>query len=320
MKIRESTLRDRLFGDDDEAVYAALIECFEPVPELSPFLHRWQPRPELEVEPEPDELPAGGLAAYRARLGARMMGWVNHAQRSWRLNRFLRNRAEAPQLPVVVCEGDSWVAHPTITDITDHLLDDERYPLLALGVGAAGDVLSAMWNAGDHEQAIAQHGAKALLLSGGGNDLADHFREFLGAWKEGADPRRLLTQAVDDRMLALMVTMRTLLEHLGGRVPVVVHGYDYLQVQQGGRLGRFFDAARIHDADERRAVVVAIVDRYNEHLQGALAGMPGVAYVDLRGTVSEPEEWNDDIHPGGDGFGRLTERIAAVLLERIAGG
>jgi lysophospholipase L1-like esterase len=312
MKVRESELRERLRGADDEDVYAALVQHFEPSFEDMPFVHRWCPRPELEVEV--DDPTAEGT------LGERLVALANYAQRSWRLHRFRRRRDETPELPVVVCEGDSWVAHPFITDITDHLLDDERYPLHALGVGAAADLLGHMDHARDHEQAIVQYGAAALVVSGGGNDLMDAFPHFLRPWIPGSDPERLLTAAVDTRMQALMGTMRQILTRMEGSVPVVVHGYDYLRVRQsgeGGRLGPSFDHAGIADHRERTAVLWAVVDRYNAHLRDTTRDMPWVTYVDLRGTVIDDEEWHDDIHPNDDGFGRLAERIAEAVLERL---
>jgi hypothetical protein len=100
----------------------------------------------------------------------------------------------------------------------------------------------------------------------------------------------------------------------------VVHGYDHLRVQargKGGHLAPFFDDASIDDPAERRQVLWAIVDRYNDHLRAATDDMPWVSYVDLRGAVVDESEWHDDIHPTADGFGRLTERVADRLLERL---
>ena len=312
MTIRESELRERLSVDDDEGIFAALVEHFEPVFENTPFLHRWRPRAGLVVDDQ-------GRPASEA-LEERLIGMANYAQRAWRLHRFRRMRDEAPHLPVVVCEGDSWVAHPLIDDITDHLLDDERYPLLALGVGAAADLLGRMSTALEHEQAIVTYGAKALLLSGGGNDLMGVFPRFLQRWTPGREPLRLLTEAVDSEIHTLMGTMRTLLSRMEDRVPVVVHGYDHLRVRalgRGGQLGPFFDTARIDDPAERTAVLWAIVDRYNEQLRAATDDMRGVTYADVRGLVPNDAEWHDDIHPTADGFGRITERIADALLERL---
>jgi len=313
MRIAESELAERLRSRDDEAVYGTLVECFEPVPEgEGPFVYRWEPRAGVIVEAD------GGLPTEGLR--DRLLGLANHAQRSWRRHRFARLRDEAPHLPVVVVEGDSWVAHPFIDDITDHLLDDERYPLLALGVGAAADLLGRMSLMLEHERAIADYDAKALVLSGGGNDLMGVFSRFLRRHTPGTEPGRLLTAAVDTEIERLMGTLCGMLVRLEDRVPVVVHGYDYLRVRalgKGGLLGPFFDDAGIEDPRERTDVLWAIVDRYNDHLERATRKMRWVHYANLRGSVPADDEWYDDIHPTQVGFGRLTERIADALLERL---
>lgn len=311
----ESELREPLLGDDDEAREAALNEHFEPVPGPTPFMLRWSPRADGTGH-DP--------ASMTTELRERVLGWANEAQRMWRSRRFERKRAENPDWPVVVCEGDSWVAHPTIADITDHLLDDDRYPVSALGVGAAADLLGNMEVARDHERAVEQHHAAALVLSGGGNDLALAFHAYLRSWMPGTDPERLLTPAVDESMDALMVTMKRLLVRARKRMPglpIIVHGYDYLRAGvkgAGTELARWFDRVGVVELDERRAVLRAIVDRYNLHLRDVVACVEGVSYVDVRGVVTDDAEWHDEIHPTGDGFGQITERIAEVLLERIA--
>lgn len=320
MTILESELRDRLLGDDDDEMDTALEEHFEPGPGPTPFILRWYPRADGSIEAAPE--PASG--AVRNGLRDRLLGWANDAQRGWRFRRFRRQRAQHPDWPVVVCEGDSWVAHPIITDITDHLLDDDRYPLCALGVGAAADLLDNMAATHDHERVVEEQGAVALLLSGGGNDLMLGFDHFLRPWAPGSDPTRLFTPAVDAHMARLMDTMKRLLVRARQRVrglPIVVHGYDYLRVvgyEEAGDLGRILDRAGIRSFDERRAVLRALVDRYNRHLRDVVACVEGIGYVDVRGLVPDDVEWNDEIHPTGDGFARITAPIAQALLERIA--
>ncbi|MCX4239956.1 SGNH/GDSL hydrolase family protein [Paraliomyxa miuraensis] len=324
MVIHESELRARLHGDDDEDVYDALVEHFEAEHGGSPFVAAWRLRSGLRIEAD-RALEAIG-DAVRPRLKDRLLDLANDAQRAWRRIRFERRRAENPHWPVIVCEGDSWVAHPYIEDLTDHLLDDDDLPVLALGVGAASDLLGRMEGTRDHERAIEQHRASALLLSGGGNDLMLRFHEFLHPWRTGADPKRLLTPAVDDHMLALVGTIRQMLLRVRRRqptLPVLVHGYDYLRVGDvgdDGYLARFFDAAGIRSGDERRAVLWAIVDRYNEHLRSTCECVAGVSYVDLRGIVTHDSMWHDDIHPTDDGFALMSTRVGEVLLQRLSDG
>ncbi len=322
MTIRETELRERLTSDDDRVVRQTLRDHFEPelLPESSPLLYRWRLRPDVEITPDDDDgcgLDEDGVS-WLDRLGRRMLGLANDAQRFVRARQFERMRQENPHWKVVVAEGDSWVAHPLVEDITDHLLYDARFPYAVLGVGAANDWLASMKADRDHERAVAEHAADALILSGGGNDLLCPFGNFLAPWSPGRDPWRLVDPAVDQHMGALMVTMRDLLVRARATmpgVPIVVHGYDYLRVagpNDGKFLGPFFDGKGIDDLAERRAVLRAIVDRYNEHLGGVIAKLDGVTYVDLRGLVPDGE-WHDEIHPNGDGFSRIAARLGQSL-------
>ena len=122
MTIRESDLRQRLHSDDDDEIVAALHEHFEAVPDARPLTCRWRLRPGVHVEP--DEADADQDESWFEELGQRILGWANGAQRLLRARRFDRLRQAHPHWPVVVAEGDSWVAHPLVDDITDHLLDD----------------------------------------------------------------------------------------------------------------------------------------------------------------------------------------------------
>lgn len=315
----------RLGLDDDESVYDTIAEHFELTAAGGSFAPRWALRGEVA-----EAIPAEGDRSTLLRL-------ANGFQRMFRDRRFTRRQAERPGLPVVVVEGDSWVAHPLIDDITDHLVAEHGDALHVHGVGAAGDRLDAIAQSVDYRLAIAQGSAAALVLSGGGNDLLDAFPGFLRPHVPGDDPGRLLAPAVEAAMQQVMQSMRTILSKATALVPVVVvHGYDHLCVRErpshGGRLGEHFDRARIMDPVERHAVLRLIVDRYNAVLQATVDGVdaqasalghPGrVSYVSLRCTVAHDPEgacrlWSDDIHPTGDGFRGPADRIAAALYDRL---
>jgi lysophospholipase L1-like esterase len=312
MTSRIEELCERLRRDDDESIYEVLLEHFEPEAAARPFLHRWRAGLRLEAD------------AMSTAMRDELIGLANGFQRRWREHVFGRLRDEVPDRPIVVCEGDSWVAHPFIDDIADHLMGSYD-AFHVLGVGAAADLLARMDSTPEYPSLVTAHAASAVLLSAGGNDLLDVFPRFLRRHVPGTDPQRLLTEAIDAEMATLMATMRTFLGRAGGSVPVLVHGYDYLCARdrpgKGGTLGRFFDDTAIMDRAERHAVLHLIVDRYNEHLERTAAAIEGVHYVDLRGTVSHGDAacdgWHDDIHPTSDGFARIAARIGQALLEHL---
>jgi N-acetylmuramoyl-L-alanine amidase len=105
-------------------------------------------------------------------------------------------------------------------------------------------------------------------------------------------------------------------------LPIVVHGYDYLQVaapEQGLYLSPYFDSSHIRDLGERQSTLNYIVDRFNHHLRDATLDIEDVAYVDVRGRVGT-NEWYDEIHPNDEGFARVAETIGEVLRDRLARG
>ena len=320
-RILESELRRLLTGDDDDAARSTLDRWFRPEPRYSaPFFFDWVPLPDLDVVIGDEE--GGGVYEAAAR---RLIDLANAADAALRIRRFAQRRRQHPERPVVVCEGDSWIAHPFIHDIGDHLFDDPRSSFVVRNCGAAGDRLTAMAAAREHEAVLRETNAVAMVLSGGGNDLLVQFREFLRAWTPGDDPARLVTEALERRLTELMLTMRQVLHGVRSRhpgLPIVVHGYDYLQVaapERGLYLSPYFDSSHIEDGGERQATLNYVVDRFNHHLRDATLDVEGVSYVDVRGRVGS-NEWYDEIHPYDDGFARVAEAIGEVLRDRLARG
>ena len=155
MTIRESELRERLTSHDDGVIEAALHEHFEPIPHATSLTYRWGLRSGVSIEPDdarPDDARPDNDPWFEG-LKQRVIDLANAAQRVLRARRFQRQRKENPHWPVVVAEGDSWVAHPLVDDIADHLLDDERFGYAVLGVGAADDLLRTIEVERDHERA-----------------------------------------------------------------------------------------------------------------------------------------------------------------------
>jgi lysophospholipase L1-like esterase len=265
--------------------------------------------------------------------------------------------AGRPRLGLLIAEGDSWFDYPFF-DVLG-CLEARGYEIES--VAHKGDTLEDM----AHEAAqvdkltrafekVAARGGrpKAILLSGGGNDIAgDEFPLLLNHGASGL-PRLNATVArgiIDERLrtaMASLIGVVTQLSqaHFGERVRVVVHGYDHAIPDGRGYLGGAwvlpgpwlepgFRRKGYVPADAKRraaalgtnaAVVRDLIDLHNAMLARlvrdlASEGLGHVRYVDLRGTLSGQlprayrADWNDELHPTRAGFDRVAERIAKAI-------
>lgn len=313
MVITETELRQRLLGDDDEQAEQALRQHFVPVARRG-LGFSWCPAPGLE--PEHDD------ESWRERWVQRMIDLANGAERRLRDRRYRWRLRRRPQWPIILSEGDSWVAHPFIHDLSDRLSDEDHHAFNVLCRGAGGDLLADMEREREQETALREAEARALVLSGGGNDMLAGFEDLLTAERGDAEPVEWILEVLQPHLDEAMCTMARVLEGVRGideRIPVVVHGYDYLRVGERGKgrfLAPFFDELGLDDRAVRAGAIRGLVDRFNEGLQRVAERMERVRYVDLRGVVPDGE-WEDEIHPDRRGFSRLGDRLAAVLLDEI---
>ena len=168
---------------------------------------------------------------------------------------------------------------------------------------------------------------KAVLLSGGGNDIAgSHFDLFLNNvdLKLDALNEQVVAGVIDTRLATayrlMFLSINTLCqERLKKIVPILIHGYDHPVPDGRGFLGGWgplpgpwlkpgFDEKLYLKIRDNTVLMTTLIDRFNAMLQRvALEPSAGnVRYVDLRGTLSTTPEnyqlfWANELHPtGGD--------------------
>jgi len=245
---------------------------------------------------------------------------------------------------VIVAEGDSWFDYP-LHDVLRLLEDHHGYDVesvahkgdrvedMAYGIGQLEEFTRRI------EKLVRQHIIpKAVLLSGGGNDIAGpEFRMLINHARSPVAGLNLqiLDGVINERIHIAYVTIvsaitRLCEQRLGRRLPIVLHGYDYPVPDGRGFLGGWwflpgpwlepgFREKGYNEMNMRVALAKQLIDRFNMMLQG-VAGIPDfshVRYIDLRGTLSiggdYKKDWANELHPTPKGFERVTNRFAAEL-------
>lgn len=245
---------------------------------------------------------------------------------------------------VLVAEGDSWFDYP-LNDILRLLEDHHGYDVES--VAHKGDRVEDMaYGPGQFEEfarrlekLLRQNVIpKAILLSGGGNDIAG--QEFGMLINHALSPvaglnEPVIAGVIDERIKFAYVTLlsavtRICEQRLGGPVTIIVHGYDYPVPDGRGFLGGWwilpgpwlepgFRQKGYEDLAVRAALAKRLIDRFNEMLRGvvALPEFAHVRHVDLRNTLSAgsnyKRDWANELHPTFTGFQRVTDRIAAAI-------
>lgn len=293
-------------------------------------------RERLEARDEALEKRRTRMAAAAARLAVA-------PEMPERLVRAAGGRASAGTL---IAEGDSWFHYPG-NDIVDALADDYGYEVES--VAHRGDRLEDMAYSRQQfdrfirtVEKLARRGdvPRAVLLSGGGNDIAgDEFELLLD---HALSPRPGLNEEVvggiiDRRLHHAYVTLLTAITLLcerrfGRKIPVLLHGYAHAIPDGRGYKGGWgplpgpwlrpgFRRKGFPDdpLDKRSAVVKKLIDRFNRMLidTAGLEGFDHVRYLDLRPHLPSGADWEawwaNELHPTRKGFDAVTKVFADAL-------
>jgi hypothetical protein len=245
---------------------------------------------------------------------------------------------------VLIAEGDSWFDYP-LHDVLSDL--EDIYAFDVESVAHKGDTVEDMaYSAGQLDdfsrcvEKVLRSGVRprAILLSGGGNDVAgDEFGVLLNHASSGIAGlnESILTGVIDQRVRDAYVTILSAITaicegQIGQRIPIIVHGYDYPVPDGRGFLGGWgplpgpwlepgFRRKGYEPPAVRRRICVKLIDRFNEMLAGLAGKAPftHVRYLDLRNTLrggADYEDWwANELHPTPRGFEAVTRKFAAIV-------
>ncbi len=249
---------------------------------------------------------------------------------------------------VLVAEGDSWFDYPG-SDVLEELEDVHGYDVRS--VAKHGATMEAMTYDGKQIRAmerclfkLARRGRtpRAILLSGGGNDLADAQLAMVLNHANSGLPKindDVVRGVIEVRLKAAYVDMVRILSMLCDRhfqrpdLPVLVHGYDYpvpdgrglwsgLGPLPGPWLEPSFVKRGYRDLEANTETMGILIDRFNDMLAtlSGEAGLAHVHYVNLRGTLDNTvageaykELWDNELHPESEGFELVADTFDSVL-------
>lgn len=247
---------------------------------------------------------------------------------------------------VLVAEGDSWFDYP-FYDILQMLEDDFLYDVES--VAHKGDTVEDMAHSGGQFEEFARRLEKllrankvprAILLSGGGNDIAgDEFAILLNhaASSLPAINDDIVRGLIDVRLRAAYARIiggmtKIAQSYLGRPIPIVTHGYDYALPDGRGYLGGFwllpgpwlepgFRKKGHADFGKNSAVVVKLIDQFNAMLKdvSATPGFGHVHYLNLRNTLRHDgtykNDWGNELHPTEEGFKLVSKKFADLIAK-----
>jgi len=254
-----------------------------------------------------------------------------------------RALALPPATGLLVAEGDSWFDYP-FHDVLTMLEDEHGFDVES--VAHKGDTVEDMAYSGGQFDDFARLLEKllrqgrvpdAILLSGGGNDIAgNEFAILINHAASGLPPLNddVVRGVVDVRMRNAFAFLISGVTEIATRllhrpIPVILHGYDYPVPDGRGVLGGFaflpgpwlepgFHRKGHPDVNANRVVVRNLIDVFNSMLRqlASMKGFEHVRYVNLRGTLhsaSYKQDWANELHPTERGFKAVAARIAAAI-------
>jgi hypothetical protein len=284
------------------------------------------------------------ILAHRVKaLRRRAMALKAHAKKS-----ALAVPPSPPRGPaavgVLVAEGDSWFDYPFM-DIL-HLLDDD-YGYDVESVAHRGDPIEEMAY-GDGQlddltrrlEKVQARGQvpKAILLSGGGNDVAgnefgmllNHARSAIAGLNE-----KVLDGVINERIRTAYVTILSAVtmvcqQQFDRTIPILVHGYDYPVPDGRGFMGGWwllpgpwlepgFRKKGFSALLRRIELAKHLIDSFNGMLVNitGLADFEHVSHIDLRGTLPTGagyrKWWANELHPTHKGFKSVTKKFVTKL-------
>lgn len=259
------------------------------------------------------------------------------AARDWPDTQLPPTTNEGSLFGPLVSEGDSWFDYYPGIDIIDHL----RYRGYAFDVNyaRAGDTLENMIYGTEFDRdfkrrsptlnavlsRVKQIKPRALLFSGGGNDVAgDEFSQFFNHEDSGMNGfrRNFAEYQIGVVFKKYLDDLCAKVRHVSNSTVIVMHGYGHTPPTGkavvsagdfrfiGPWLRNVLTSKGITDTQAQRDIVFDVIDLYNEMLESVQRdNIDNFRYVDLRKLLNPDSDWVNELHLTNGGFYTAASRI-----------
>lgn len=258
--------------------------------------------------------------------------------------RAIRAAGAPSPLGVLLAEGDSWFDYP-LNDVLKGLKKDHGFDIES--VAGKGDTIEEMAydtrQSGKFIEALDNllrigRAPRAILLSGGGNDLAGREFHMLLDHVHSPSPglnADVVRGVVDTRLRHAYITLicavtRLCRQRTGRAIPILVHGYDrpvpdgrgfFIRPFPGPWLKPGFDQKGFTRKERPAAIgmMADLIGSFNGMLDDVsrLEEFGHVHYVNLLGALSSGPDykqwWANELHPTKKGFKAVAARFAKVI-------
>jgi len=245
------------------------------------------------------------------------------------------NQVQSGAPPAILAIGDSWFWYPKISNLLAEVsaaMKPDYSNIMALGhIGAR---LEEYVN-GKYARAFARELRpgflqyySAVLISGGGNDAVDWelcLKDNCAAETTavGCMDQRALSQRMIELggwLLAMITEVHAAFEKANLRQPdIFVHCYDYAPPNGKGFEAPLFniplsgpwlkpamDRRRVPlDYPLRKEIVRLLIDSLAKAFADFDSPKDGVYVIQSQGTLDQDNDWDNELHPNGEGFRKL---------------
>lgn len=251
--------------------------------------------------------------------------------------------------PKVLVEGDSWVSHPFLPNITVQLDMEGNGRFCILNLAQPGDTSKRMLGReGQQFKQLTQlietkrWGYKwdFIFISAAGNDIVgDEIMGFVDDWAPGKTGRQFINATYDTEIKSIVDDYERLLKSRDDSeenkdTPIITHTYAYLEPRLvgtklfGAMFGKGWVQQYLDDKgfkgrlDDQRDIVRGLLDKFHDALAPLQTKYKHFLVVDNRKLLSTDANhpnvawWHDEIHPNFEGFKMVGKAVRGKMEEK----